>query len=116
MYYDNNIRCFDISTACNFGAKSSGYIWEEYGQALEFILRWSLPIDTVLRYVDDFITISRPKKGTTSADYASSLRSRIDAVAKFLGVSLDKFEFGTSLEFLGVTVDTDNLCFRVPPS
>ena len=66
--------------------------------------------------MDDFITISRPKKGTTSADYASSLRSRIDAVAKFLGVSLDKFEFGTSLEVLGVTVDTDNLCFRVPPA
>jgi len=43
----NNLAYYDISTAANFGAKTSGYLWEEYGAALEFIFRWNLPIDAL---------------------------------------------------------------------
>src|SRR5690606_1389903 len=32
-----------------------------------------------------------------------------------LGVTLDKFSSGTCLDFLGITIDTDAMCFRVPP-
>ena len=38
----NDVTCYDISTAANFGAKTSGYLWEEYGSALEFIFRWNI--------------------------------------------------------------------------
>ena len=54
------VRCFDISTAANFGARSSGFIWEEYGSALEFIFRCSTTASAILRYVDDFLAMISP--------------------------------------------------------
>ena len=92
MYSRGGITCFDISTAANFGAKSSGFLWEEYGSALEFILRWSIPMDAIMRYVDDYLVMIRPHAACR-----------------------DKFDSGTSLDFLGITIDTDAMCFRVPP-
>ena len=96
LYDIDGTPCFDISTACNFGAKSSGFIWEEYGQALEFILRWSSPADAILRYVDDFLALVRPE-GPPITERLTALRTHVDRVSKFLGVTFDKF--GTPLEF-----------------
>ena len=58
MFTHDNTTCYDISTAANFGAKTSGYLWEEYGSALEFIFRWNIPVDALVRYVDDFLAMT----------------------------------------------------------
>jgi len=116
-FVQNNITCYDISTAANFGAKTSGYLWEEYGSALEFIFRWNLPIDALARYVDDFLAMTAPFKNevpTLTLSRASETRDRVCLLAEELGVGLDKFQIGTCLDYLGITVDTINMCFRVP--
>ena len=114
MYKRNGVTCFDISTAANFGAKSSGFLWEEYGSALEFVLRWSVPMDAIMRYVDDYLVMIRPHAHLTSTERLTVAQTQIITMAKRLGVTLDKFDSGTCLEFLGITIDTDAMCFRVP--
>ena len=111
-YSANGVTCFDISTAANFGAKSSGYIWEEYGSGFEFAIRWNTCATAVLRYVDDFLTLIHPTAPAT----LSLLRSQIQSLAESMGIGLDKFASGTSLEFLGIIVDTEAMCFRIPRS
>jgi hypothetical protein len=50
MFFDKDGNlCFDFCSAANFGARSSGFIWENYGMALEFIFRWVALIDAVVR-------------------------------------------------------------------
>ena len=105
--------CFDIATAANFGAKSSGFLWEEYGSALEFVIRWSIPLDAIMRYVDDYIVMIQPHKSISDKDRL--VRKQILSTAHRLGVTLDKFDSGTRLDFLGITIDTNAMCFRVPP-
>ena len=77
MYEANGATCFDIATATNFGAKSSGYLWEEYGSALEFIFRWSVPLEAIMRYVDDFIVMIRPYKPVSNTDRLTLAREQI---------------------------------------
>ena len=109
-YEVDGVQCFDISTAANFGAKSSGFIWEEYGGGFEFAIRWSTSASAVLRYVDDFLTMISP----AIPDPIPDLRSQIQSLADSMGIGLDKFASGTSLEFLGIIVDTEAMCFRIP--
>ena len=111
----DNTTCYDISTAANFGAKTSGYLWEEYGSALEFIFRWNIPVDALVRYVDDFLAMTAPLTSLHSTtSRTSEIRSQICSLADELGVGLDKFQLGTRLDYLGITVDTMEMCFRVP--
>ena len=51
----------------------------------------------------------------TNTERLKLAQTNILATAKRLGVALDKFDSGTSLDFLGITIDTDAMCFRVPP-
>jgi len=46
-FEQDGVTFYDISTAANFGAKTSGYLWGEYGSALKFIFRWNIPIDAL---------------------------------------------------------------------
>jgi hypothetical protein len=63
MFFDNNgCLCFDFCSAANFGARSSGFIWENYGMGLEFAYRWVALVDAVVRYVDDFLALSAPRR------------------------------------------------------
>ena len=95
MYQQDGVTCFDIATAANFGAKSSGFLWEEYGSALEFIFRWSVPLDAIMRYVDDYIVMIRPQKSLPDRDRLAIAREQILSTAQRLGVTLDKFGSGT---------------------
>ena len=110
---DDGTPCYDISTAANFGAKSSGFLWEEYGSAFEFALRWRTSAHAVLRYVDDFIALIAPPL-THIPDPVSNLSRQVMELAASMGIGLDKFAQGTSVEFLGIIVDTVDMCFRIP--
>ena len=112
-YTIDGVTAFDISTAAHFGAKSSGFLWEEYGGAFEFAIRWNTSTHAILRYVDDFLAIIQPSLSPLSQPL-TVLKHEIRSLAKFMGVGLDKFDEGTSIEFLGILVDSCNMCFRIP--
>lgn len=115
MFFDpDGLLCFDFCSAANFGARSSGFIWERYGMALEFMFRWVALVDAVVRYVDDFMAFSAPRPGHDLC-YFASMKHRVLSLANDLGVDLDKFDEGTRLIFLGVTIDTVKLRFEIPP-
>jgi hypothetical protein len=56
-----------------------------------------------------------PDKPISDVDRLASTREQILSIAGKLGVTLDKFDSGTRLDFLGITIDTDAMCFEVPP-
>ena len=68
-----------------------------------------------MRYVDDFIVMIRPYKSVSNTDRLTLAREQILSTAQKLGVSLDKFDSGTRIVFLGIEIDTNDMCFRVPP-
>ena len=82
------------------------------GAALEFIFRWNIPIDALARYVDDFLAMTAPlKKEIPSHTLLRATDIRTHICSLELGVGLDKFQIGTCLDYLGVTVDTLDMCF-----
>jgi len=86
-FMQNDVTCYDISTPANFGAKTLGYLWEEYGSALEFIFRWNLPLDALARYVDDFLAMTAPfenKDPTSTLSRACETRVRLRLLAEEL--------------------------------
>ena len=112
---DQGIACFDFCSAANFGAKSSGFIWEEYGKCFEFAIRWIALVDAITRYVDDFLAMSAPSNDGHDICRFLNTKSRILQLAKTMGIELDKFDEGTRLPFLGVIIDTEKMRFEVPP-
>lgn len=109
------VTCFDFCTAANFGARSSGFIWEKYGSCFEFALRWVALLDAVVRYVDDFLAFLVVKNDGHDSCRFEGMKARILALAASMGIKLDKFDEGTRMPFLGVIVDTVTMRFEIPP-
>lgn len=107
--------CFDFCSAANFGARSSGFLWEVYGKALEFMFRWVAMVDAIVRYIDDFLAMTAPHRSGHDLCRFLDMKRRILSLASDLGVEVDKFDEGTRLVFLGVLIDTKLLRFEVPP-
>jgi hypothetical protein len=49
-----------IDTYMPFGGRSSGYIWERYAQAMQWILQHKYGIPPTSRWVDDFLFVLSP--------------------------------------------------------
>jgi hypothetical protein len=106
---------FDFCTVMPFGSRRGGFTWEDYGKAIEFMIRWNALPPAIVRYVDDFLVMIPPlPSGQPDWLGAQKMRERIEAVADFAGVPLDKWEVGCELRFLGITVDTVRMRFVVP--
>jgi hypothetical protein len=83
---------YHFSTVPNFGCRSAGDIFDEYGAGFEFALRAHSPLDAVSRYVDDFVGFTRPlKHGVPNINAACQAREAALALAHAMGVPLDKF-------------------------
>lgn len=102
---------FFFSTALQFGLRRAVELWDEYGGCFGDMLASDAgvraSIDALLRYVDDFLTITFPlASGQPDDRRAESCRDNVLQVAAELGVPLDKFKGpATRVEFLGVVVD-----------
>ena len=114
MFMSDKGVCFDFCSAANFGARSSGFIWENYGLALEFVYRWVAFVDAVVRYVDDFLVFLAPHHDSHDSCRFLAMKDRILSLSNRMGVNLDKFAEGTRMIFLGVLVDSILLRFEIP--
>jgi len=71
-----------IDTYMPFGGRSSGYIWERYAQAMQWILQHKYDIPPTSRWVDDFLFV------LDSMNSTSTLMKADDAFNE-LGVPMD---------------------------
>jgi hypothetical protein len=83
---------YHFSTVPNFGCRSAGDIFDEYGAGFEFALRAHSPLDALTRYVDDFVGFTRPlEHGVPNMNAACRARDATLVLARAMGVPLDKF-------------------------
>jgi hypothetical protein len=97
---------FSFATRLNFGGRSAGWRWNDLGSMFEFILRHHADLESLIRFVDDFLDMLAPDR---SAEAAETI-TRVKRIGKDLGVPLDKFQCGTTVKWLG-----HRLC-STPPS
>ncbi len=91
-----------LDTFLPFGGRSSGCIWEQYGQAMQWILQHKYDIPPSVRFVDDFLFVLPRNTSQQSM-------SIIDAAFDTLGVPLDHIKTEgpvTQLGFIGYQLNT----------
>jgi hypothetical protein len=97
-----------FSNVLNFGGTTSADIFEDLGEALEFVLRLLVfpPPHGIARYADDFIAAIAPCDGMPDYTTALRLRKELDDTGALLGTPLAKWEGPCPrLAFLGTGVD-----------
>jgi hypothetical protein len=96
-----------FSNVLNFGGTTSADIFEDLGEALEFVLRLLLfpPPHGIARYADDFIAAIAPRDGLPDYHTARRLLGELKDVGTLLGVPLAKWEGPVpELIFLGTGI------------
>jgi hypothetical protein len=92
-----------IDTYMPFGGRSSGYIWERYAQAMQWILLHKYGIPPTSRWVDDFLFVLDPVNSHSMLLQAK--QAFID-----LGVPMDASKQEgpcTSLVYIGYTLNSE---------
>ncbi len=87
-----------------FGLGSSCSLWEDFSNALEWIICKECNIQTITHYIDDCFVASR-----TQIEFAKQQLQLILAVYRYLGVpvSIDKLKGPcTVLDYLGILIDS----------
>ena len=95
-------RMLFIDTFMPFGGRSSGYIWERYAQAMQWILQHRYGVPPTARWVDDFLFVLDPVNSESMLMTAN--QAFID-----LGDPMDANKQegpATSLVYIGYTLDT----------
>ena len=103
---------FYFEVVLPFGLRTSGYRWEEFAVALNFLARQTLGIELVFHYVDDFLFVAPPGDGERAKCECAAFQD----MCSELGVPLaDEKLIGPvlELEFLGVEIDTDRMECRL---
>jgi hypothetical protein len=94
-----------------FGLGSSCSLWEDFSNALEWIVSKECNIKTITHYIDDCFVASR-----ANPTYAKAQLKLILAVYKVLGVpvALNKLnEPCTALDYLGIIIDSFTMTARL---
>jgi len=96
-----------------FGLRTSGYRWEEFAEALHFLLERRLGIQLVIHYVDDFLLVAPPGEFA----YATQQRQRVEEYcrSRLRLPFADEKTTGptTQVVFLGIQIDTDAMECRL---
>lgn len=103
FYFD---RCLPM------GCSLSSFYFESFSSFLEWVVTTSEQCDSVLHYLDDFLFL-----GPAGTDQCASLLNAFFRICQHFGVplALDKTVSPTTfLEFLGITIDTVSMEFRLP--
>lgn len=103
---------FYIDCCLPFGLRSAPFIFNQYAEALEWILRNNYFITNIIHYLDDFLLVGRPE----SEDCAQALHLMLH-VCRLLGfpIAENKVEGPTPLiTFLGILIDTVKMELRLP--
>lgn len=100
-----------VDTCMPFGLRSSGNIFERYGQAIQYILQHVYRIPPTARWVDDFLFVLSPHD--SQQQYATATRA-----FNTLGVPIaaDKTEGPcTCLAYLGYSINTTTMQLGTTP-
>jgi len=105
------------STVPDFGAKSSGTVWDKYGTAAEFVVRHYAQPDAISRYVDNFLQFTQPKaEGVPDTERSTEQAARTLLVCDELQFPVSGFKGPTTkLIHLGWEIDTMQLTLSTTP-
>ena len=95
-----------------FGLRSAPFIFNQYAEALEWILRHNYLIPNIIHYLDDFLIVGKP----SSAECKIALQKMLHT-CKQLGfpIAERKIEGPTTvITFLGILLDTATMELRLP--
>ena len=101
-----------VDSVLPFGLRSAPKIFTAVADALEWIVRRA-GVETLLHYLDDFLVVARP----ASSQCQDDLRVLLEIFSYLhVPVAEDKLEGpATSLTFLGIELDTEQMVLRLPP-
>lgn len=101
-----------------FGGKSSGFIWEDFAVAIEWILRHEGKFEDIMHYVDDFLQATAPTHlGDPDHARAAISKSLILAMLAALKVPVadDKLKGPfCRIKFLGLLLDSSTMTLEIP--
>ena len=103
-----------IDTCLPFGLRSAPYLFNQFTDALHWILQNNYDIPHLIHYLDDYLLMEQPASPRCGHRLETFLR-----VCNLLGVpvALDKLEGpSTSLTFLGLELDSNRQEIRLPPT
>ena len=101
-----------IDCCLPFGLRSAPFIFNQYAEALEWILRSNYQIPDTIHYLDDFLIAGKP----SSPDCEQALERMLE-VCRRLGfpIAQGKVEGPTrAIIFLGILLDTESMELRLP--
>lgn len=104
---------FYVDRCLPFGLRSAPFIFNQYADALEWILQHNYNITDIIHYLDDFLLVGPPISKQCGQALAKMLK-----VCSQLGfpIALEKLEGPTAiLTFLGILIDTTKMELRLPP-
>lgn len=106
MLWDGSLY---IDTALPFGLRSAPKICTAVADAVEWVAKQE-GAGFVIHYLDNFLMVGAPN----SVECVQSLETLL-AVFNWLGlpVAMEKWEGPTSLDFLGFTLDTQNMMVQL---
>jgi hypothetical protein len=114
---------YSFSTRPCFGCRQSGFIWEDIGQALEFIIRhhshpegFEDALLFLIRYVDDFLCFVPPMTSVTlQLQFAARWIARIKHICSTLAIEIGKWTApAPKLVWLGLGLDGDEMRSFIP--
>lgn len=108
MFWDGKVF---VDTVLPFGLRSAPKIFTAIADVLEWAVR-QRGVQTVLHYLDDFLIVGKPGSEQCAVD----LRCLLEIFAGLqVPVATEKLERpGTCLVFLGIELDTTQMCMRLP--
>ena len=101
-----------VDCCLSFGLWSAPFIFNQYAEALEWILRHNYLISNLIHYLDDFLIVGKP----SSAECEIALQKMLH-ICKQLGfpIAERKIEGPTTvITFLGILLDTVKMELRLP--
>ena len=102
-----------FDTCFPFGLRSAPYLFNQYAEALQWMLHHNHGLTHILHYLDDFFIAGPPESTQCAANLHQFLQ-----VCDSLGipVAMDKVEGpATTLTFLGLELDSVHQRIRLPP-
>ena len=103
IYWKNK---FYVDRCLPFGLRSAPFIFNQYADALEWILRNNYAITDIIHYLDDFLLVSSPS--THQCEQALQLMLEVLTRLGFpINIAIEKLEGpAVTLSFLGILIDT----------
>ena len=95
-----------------FGLWTAPRIFNYFAEGLHWILQ-SRSTGAIIHYLDDFLAVVSAAGSTRVQEYGQCFQETCDTLG--LEVKLSKNAFGTTIEFLGLIIDSRRMEARLPP-